>query len=361
MANELEVLVRQQVTSPAAAIKALREMERELSSKATYQEILRVIREAEAIKVLYREVQAVKAQGEDTILVASKRVAEELARVPKAAGRPAKISHREVTNKPGKADTGIPRMTRSRLGKLAAVPVDRLKKYAEDLRAAGKDATPRAVITLITQGTKAEHRARRERALGARQRAMPESRYGVIYIDPPWHLVNYSDDTGMDRAAENHYPTMTLEEIRALQLPAAEDCVLFLWAPTPHLYNAFRIVDTWGFEYRSCCVWIKHKIGLGRWFRDKAEHLLVGVRGNVPAPAPGEQYPSSIEAAVTSHSAKPACFREMIEKLFPSLPRIEMFARERVEGWHSWGNEIEPLDSSLSDIAERMRQLEDEK
>ena len=99
----------------------------------------------------------------------------------------------------------------------------------------------------------AEKKARRdqlEAELGARQRALPDKRYGVIYADPPWRFEPYSRITGMDRAAENHYPTSPTAEIKALNVKsiAAADCVLFLWATVPMLEHAFGVMRASGFE-----------------------------------------------------------------------------------------------------------------
>ena len=152
--------------------------------------------------------------------------------------------------------------------------------------------------------------------------------------------IPYNSESGMDRAAENHYPTMTLDDIKALPVPAisAKDCVLFLWATVPMLPQALDALSTWGFAYQSHFVWIKPHIGTGFWVRNKHELLLIGTKGHVPAPAPGEQYPSAITAPLGEHSAKPFVFREMIEDMFPTLPRLEMFARgEAVSGWDHWG------------------------
>jgi N6-adenosine-specific RNA methylase IME4 len=137
----------------------------------------------------------------------------------------------------------------------------------------------------------------------------------------------------MDRAADNHYPTMELIDIKALDIPAADDCVLFLWATAPMMPEALEVMKAWGFTYKSRCVWVKDRIGTGHWFRDQAEELLVGTRGKIPAQAPGQQFASD------DHSAKPAIFHEMIETMFPHLPRIELFARRARTGWDRWGNE----------------------
>jgi N6-adenosine-specific RNA methylase IME4 len=121
---------------------------------------------------------------------------------------------------------------------------------------------------------------------------------------------------------------------------AAADCVLFLWATAPMLPQALSVMDAWGFEYRSNYVWLKDRIGTGYWNRNAHEHLLIGVRGNIPAPAPGTQWDSVVEAPVGEHSAKPSIFLEMIEEYYPNLPKIELNCRGKGrQGWAVWGNE----------------------
>jgi N6-adenosine-specific RNA methylase IME4 len=132
---------------------------------------------------------------------------------------------------------------------------------------------------------------------------------------------------------------MSLADIKALKIPAADDAVLFLWATVPMLPQALQVTLEWGFTYRSNIVWVKDRTGTAYWTRNRHEHLLIGTRGEILAPAPGEQYPSVIEAPVGRHSEKPAVFCELIETMFPSLKKLEMFAREAPDGWDVWGLE----------------------
>jgi N6-adenosine-specific RNA methylase IME4 len=193
---------------------------------------------------------------------------------------------------------------------------------------------------------KRERRMLREAELGERQKALPDKRYGVILADPPWRFEPYSRLTGMDRAADNHYPTSSLDEIKALAVASivAPDAVLFLWATVPMLPQALEVMAAWDFAYKSGFAWAKNRMGTGFWNRNKHELLLIGTRGRVPAPAMGTQAASLIEAPVGRHSEKPAVFYEIIERYFPTLPKIELHARGAVArpGWDAWGPEAPP-------------------
>lgn len=98
-------------------------------------------------------------------------------------------------------------------------------------------------------------------------------------------------------------------------------------------------MQAWGFTYKSQFVWIKDRVGTGYWTRSQHELLLIGTRGDIPAPAPGEQFRSVIEAPVGKHSAKPRVFAEMIMEMFPNMPAIYMFSQGPNEGFDAWGNE----------------------
>jgi N6-adenosine-specific RNA methylase IME4 len=195
--------------------------------------------------------------------------------------------------------------------------------------------------------TTAEKKARREAReleLATRIRALPDKRYGVILADPEWRFEPYSRDTGMNRAADNHYPTSPLNVLaaRPVWTIAAKDCVLFLWATAPMLPQAIYVMQQWGFSYKSHAVWVKNKIGTGYWFRSQHELLLAGKRGHPVAPAPGTQFPSVLFAPRLAHSEKPEEVLEMIEDLYPNTPKIELNRRGPArEGWDAWGNEAE--------------------
>jgi N6-adenosine-specific RNA methylase IME4 len=174
---------------------------------------------------------------------------------------------------------------------------------------------------------KKERRAEREAELGKRLMALPDEKFGVIPADPEWRFEVWSEK-GMLAVADNHYATSELEEIKARNVPsiAADDCVLFLWATVPMLREALDVMAAWGFTYKSHFAWVKDRAGTGYWARNWHELLLIGAKGKIPAPAPGEQFDSVIEAAVREHSRKPEVAYEMVEKMFSSLPKIELNA-----------------------------------
>lgn len=172
----------------------------------------------------------------------------------------------------------------------------------------------------------------------------PEKKYAVIYADPPWGYRN----RGTRAAAEKHYRTMSIGDIKALPVTdiAAADCVLFLWATFPMLPEALETVRAWGFRYKTLAFcWVKRNRtspgwfwGLGNWTRSNPEVCLLAVRGR-PARVSASVH-SLIDSPVGKHSAKPKEVRERIVDLMGDIPRIELFARERAPGWDCWGDEV---------------------
>jgi N6-adenosine-specific RNA methylase IME4 len=167
--------------------------------------------------------------------------------------------------------------------------------------------------------------------------ALPEQRYPVVYADPPWKFEPFNEETGGERSVP--YPVMDLDELKAMPIPAMDDCVLFMWSTSSHLGDAVDLVRGWGFTLKTTAVWVKPSIGLGYLLRNRHELLLIATRGDIPAPLPEQRPDSVIEAPRGEHSAKPVAAYEMIERMYPDLPRIELFSRSPREGWAAWGNQ----------------------
>ena len=169
----------------------------------------------------------------------------------------------------------------------------------------------------------------------------PDKKYRIIYADPPWEYRNKRTGGSMKSGAVAKYPVMSLGDIMALPIGGIADssCTLFLWATVPLLPEALSVVEAWGFKYKTLVVWRKiMSLGMGFWFRGQCELCLVGIKGTVK---PFRlQRANFIQAKALNHSEKPEEMRQLIEATGLS-PRIELFARQKVEGWDCWGNEVE--------------------
>lgn len=173
-------------------------------------------------------------------------------------------------------------------------------------------------------------------------------KYQIIYADPPWQY----DQRGVEGAAAKQYPTMSFPELCELPVGnlADRNCVLFLWTTFPMLDKAVRLIEAWGFAYKTVAfVWLKQNrksdgwyYGLGFWTRCNAEICLLATKGK-PRRACNRAH-QLIISHMEKHSKKPEEAREKIVTLMGDLPRIELFARQTTPGWDVWGNEV---DSSI--------------
>lgn len=175
---------------------------------------------------------------------------------------------------------------------------------------------------------------------------MAIKKYQIIYADPPWE---YKFSGTRSRAIDD-YPTMKLEDIKGLRVNhiAGDNSVLLLWATPPKLDWAMEVIPAWGFEYKTIAfTWVKTNKnamglfwGMGYYTRSNPEIILLATRGET-LPRLCHDIHSVVMSEVMEHSHKPAIVRENIVRLFGDLPRIELFARQKVEGWDCWGNEVE--------------------
>lgn len=167
----------------------------------------------------------------------------------------------------------------------------------------------------------------------------PSGKYQVIYADPPWEY-----DFGFDihGAAQRHYNTMGIDELCALPIKelADDNAVLFLWVTSPKLADCFRVIEAWGFVYKTSFVWDKIKHVMGHYNSVRHEFLLICTRGSYPKQS------NTLRDSVVSiersdeHSEKPEAFREIIEEMYPYGKKIELFARKKSDGWDVWGAEV---------------------
>jgi len=169
-------------------------------------------------------------------------------------------------------------------------------------------------------------------------------KYKTILADPPW------PETGggkIRRGADRHYPLMSVHEILAMAPQinnlADDACHLYLWTTNNYLPDALKVMRRWGFEYITMITWMKDRKGLGQYYRGMSEHCLFGRKDVLPYRKKEDgkraQGVTAFQAKRQEHSRKPDEMRTMIE-LVSYEPRIELFAREKFDGWDAWGNEV---------------------
>lgn len=173
----------------------------------------------------------------------------------------------------------------------------------------------------------------------------PDKKYQIIYADPPWEYTSKS--VSPNREVTNHYSTMNIENIKDLPVQTIIDknTYLFLWVTSPNLDRGIEVLKVWGFSYKTVAFcWAKtnrddsYFMGLGGYTRSNIELCLLGVKGKLKRVDMGIR--QLIVANREEHSKKPDIIKEKIVGLYGNLPRIELFARQKTEGWDVWGNEV---------------------
>jgi len=186
---------------------------------------------------------------------------------------------------------------------------------------------------------------------------MKNGKYNIIYADPPWKYDNVRTGGSMKSGAAQKYPVMSVEDI--CNLPVKDildkDSVLFLWVTVPFLPDGFKVMDAWGFKYKTTLFWRKTgSLGLGYWFRGQVECLLFGVRGKVKAFRLQEQ--NFFQCKRLKHSKKPEEFRRLVDdataKTMEHRRKIELFATKETVGWDAVGYDVDNCS-----VEERLNQI----
>ena len=203
--------------------------------------------------------------------------------------------------------------------------------------------TPLTRSALVEEGRqkrieKQREEVREERELLiAEPPELPEDQYRTIIIDPPWPMEKIEREVRPNQAGFD-YPTMSIEEIKAMDLPIADDAFVFLWTTQKFLPSAFRIMEDWKLKYRFTMVW--HKNGGIQPYNSaqfNCEFVVVGSKGN-PIFADLKAFKTAFNAPRQGHSIKPDEFYDLIRRVTLS-PRLDMFSRREIEGFDVWGHE----------------------
>jgi len=173
---------------------------------------------------------------------------------------------------------------------------------------------------------------------------LPNKKYNIIYADPAW---SYQGKM-MNSSVTDHYDVMSINDICNLPVKniADDNCILFMWVTLPKLNEFMKVVNAWGFEYKSTAfVWCKKNkisdsffMGLGRWTRANPEICILATKGNPKRLSKSVRQLQTFK--IQKHSQKPDEFKDLIIELVGDLPKIELFARQKTDGWDVWGNEV---------------------
>ena len=329
------------LTSPEQTLLRLDQIVRELPGLNDPRAVKAFVDQTESVRYLTKKLrynQDIQNAAAEATLWTKRRLGELLPPAQPKGGDRKSISTMDIDIETlgGAAKAlGIPQVEASRCVELARLPRQEFEQHISSVKEAEGEVSTSAVLRHIVA-------SRRGSANGSGARPsppLPAGTFSVLYADPPWQ---YEFGASSDRAVERHYPTLTIEQIRALPVPtiAAPDAILFLWATSPKLAESLAVMEAWGFSYRSSMVWVKGGLGMGYYARINHEFLLIGRKGAHPAPQEGLRPGSVITQPKGRHSEKPIRFYELIEQMYPEAQKVELFARQQRDGWTAWGNEI---------------------
>lgn len=322
------------------AIIELSKARRALASATSFDDVLSIRDTAEAARVYARAAKlSLEAMNEATTV---KLMAER-----KAGGMLAESGLSKGCNAPLRlADIDVSRMQSSRWQRLASIPESDFNRFIEEAKEAERELTTAGALKFAKQLAASGSQAAPTVWSGTTghtssldELVATGEKFSTIYADPPWQYGNQATRASTD----NHYATMSIDDLmdmgEQVKELAERDAHLWLWTTTSFLPDAIPLMAAWGFIYKTNMVWIKPQMGIGNYLRVSHEHLLLGVRGSLTTNANDQM--SWIQAGRTEHSAKPAEFRRMVERLSPG-PYLEMFGRQQIDGWKVFGNQVDP-------------------
>jgi N6-adenosine-specific RNA methylase IME4 len=275
-------------------------------------------------------------EGTEIVRRAERQMGAMLPTVIGGKGRPSKCSSVQHLS-----DLGIERTQSARFQSIASLTDEQFEQWIASCREAHEEMTQAAALKLAKKlkpktvkpsideyesGAVADLGELLERGL----------RYGCIYADPPWA---YSNKATRANVEDTYKSTMTVDEIceePVIQL-AADDCHLHLWTTNAFLFDAKRVMEAWGFEYKSCFVWVKPQMGIGNYWRVSHEFMLLGIRGKPEFRR--RDCMSWGQFDRTAHSKKPKDVRRLVESVSHG-PYLELYGRETVPNWMVYGNEV---------------------
>lgn len=233
-------------------------------------------------------------------------------------------------------DTGTPYQAAHRWQKIAALPDDTFEQFIAETVERRAELTTTGALRIAKE---LEREAKRQEnaqhvATVITTDAIP-AEFTTIVIDPPWDWGDEGDVDQLGRARPT-YATMSLGQLAALYIPAADNSHIYLWITNRSLPKGFTLLDAWGFRYVTCLTWVKPHYGMGNYFRGQTEHLLFGVRGSLSLMRRDVGTVIHAPRGDSDHSSKPVEAYDLIETCSPG-PYLDMFSRQTRRGWFTWG------------------------
>ena len=267
------------------------------------------------------------------------------------------------TNQHGAGNTVIPALSELGISKLQSSRAQRLAEIEERvideytaLQREREDEVSKAGLVRFARAATGEERSAAApdvRSFGIvtdlSELVASGAKFGCIYADPPWAYTNHATRAAVDRrvngkrSSSSYKSTMSVDEICAEPVAdlAADASHLHLWTTNAFLFEARRVMTEWGFQYKSCFVWVKPQMGIGNYWRVSHEFMLLGVRGGLTFRDRGLK--SWVEADRTGHSVKPQIVRQFVMRASPG-PYLELYGREQpMDDWTVYGNEVREL------------------
>lgn len=310
-----------------------------LAKASTIDEVRTIRDKAEAVRVY------AKAAGESLelqnsaaeIKIRAERKAGELLAKMGLRGGDRKSNSHDASLK--LSEVGISYSQSHRWQKLASVPEKSFESHLVAIHAAGKELTSASVVKLVpSEAKEVLHVEPVSGVVDSLDGLIADGqKFGTIYADPPWQYSNKATRSNVDGL---YAGTMTVDDI--CEMPVSElalpDSHLHLWTTNAFLPEAFRVIEAWGFEYRSVFVWVKPQMGIGNYWRVSHEFMLLGIRGNAKRFG-RRDLKSWMSIDRRQHSEKPHEVRSIVQQVSPG-PFLELFGREAIDGWTVFGNQV---------------------
>jgi|LakMenEpi03Aug12_release.lakeMendotaPanAssembly.Ray.scaffolds.fasta_scaffold258258_2 N6-adenosine-specific RNA methylase IME4 len=335
------------MAAPVTTLARISEAHKALTAAKTLDDVLQIRDQAEALRVY------IKAASDS--LDAANMAAEIKLRAERKAGQMLTAMEKPKGGRPSKTadilsgvsatksldDLGVTEKQSSRWQREAMVPEEAFVEYMTSCVQRGSEITQAGLLKIAAKSAVEEAAASLDDYESGAVSNLHDLigrglKYGCIYADPPWA---YSNKATRANVEDTYKSTMSVDEIcqEPVSQLAADDCHLHLWTTNAFLFDAKRVMEAWGFEYKSCFVWVKPQMGIGNYWRVSHEFMLLGIRGKPEFRRRDCMSWGKFDR--TAHSKKPRDVRRLIESVSRG-PYLELYGREAVDNWMVYGNEV---------------------